>query len=63
MKAEAVNATSRCLEHARLQVKMVADVDENLQEENIMSPGQRLKQEAEGSAWPGLEDSTFFCLT
>lgn len=46
MKAEAVNATSRCLEHTRLQVKMVADVDENLQEENIMSLGQKLKQEA-----------------
>lgn len=47
VKAEAVNATSWCLEHTRLQVKMVANVDENLQEENIMSPGQKLKREAE----------------
>lgn len=55
MKAEAVNAASRCLEHTRLQVKMVADVDENLQEENVISPGQNLKQEAEDSARLGSD--------
>lgn len=55
VKAEAVNSAPRCLKHTRLQVKMVADVDENLQEENIiMSAGQKLKQEAEDSAGRGL---------
>lgn len=40
MKAEAVNAASRCQEHTRFQVKMVADIDENLQEKNNIFPRQ-----------------------